>query len=454
MNKLTLVIILLITVTVSASLQVPIQYTGTIGVCVIDTDNESSADESLFLRTNVGEVFNVTFDERLSVPLTGSYITGYAIELENQLLKFYNYTSLSVTDLDLSSQQRSQRSVGVFYMNLQGNLCSFPGPGYPCRWSRSFSDVQDIFYNDPVTNLVDFYHEISDGNLQLLINETSVFDVNITTEITDLYGSFDNAILDSIGVRVGDYDHAVFMMPYNWYRIWPFTRFSVAGVAETPGRRSWINGRQDGTIFHELGHNFGLGHANARFGDGSWREYGDQSSVMGNPRDNIKIGINSLHRYISGWLSNSSVITTSTTGVWEITRLNEITEDTPRVVIFSPDNLTDNGPFFIEFRERISYDSELGTTRFNTKPSGDYYNTLLVRKLEIIKGYRQDTLLLAIIEEGEKFVLEEKYDIHHTTLKTVNITDHIPEEPQDSSGSKLKTFWLMITVLVVLASIL
>jgi hypothetical protein len=98
-----------------------------------------------------------------------------------------------------------------------------------------------------------------------------------------------------------------------------FTRVSAcgwAGLGEVPGSQTWSNQYNTlGVIGHELGHNFGLGHANSLPCNGvtiatncplARPEYGDPWDIMGNQSSR---SVNAWQKNYMGWVTDAQVAT-------------------------------------------------------------------------------------------------------------------------------------------------
>lgn len=96
-----------------------------------------------------------------------------------------------------------------------------------------------------------------------------------------------------------------------------FTRVSAcgwAGLGEVPGTQTWSNQYNTlGVIGHELGHNFGLGHANSLPCNGvtiatncptNRPEYGDPWDIMGNQSSRH---VNAWQKNFMGWVTDAKV---------------------------------------------------------------------------------------------------------------------------------------------------
>lgn len=82
---------------------------------------------------------------------------------------------------------------------------------------------------------------------------------------------------------------------------------------------TWMVSSHPATTIHEIGHNFGLHHAN------SWddllnthREYGDPFDVMGNPHYFDVAGLNTINKSALGWMNDSQFARVSATGIYRL----------------------------------------------------------------------------------------------------------------------------------------
>jgi sugar lactone lactonase YvrE len=106
------------------------------------------------------------------------------------------------------------------------------------------------------------------------------------------------------------------------------SQITYGGLAQIGGPNVWCNGEFDfRVIAHELGHTYGLYHANLwQVGDGnpispsgSDVEYGDDFDTMGaNYANNQSTDFNPWFKNILGWVSDNQVLTISTSGTYRI----------------------------------------------------------------------------------------------------------------------------------------
>ncbi len=135
------------------------------------------------------------------------------------------------------------------------------------------------------------------------------------------------------GVVLSDYTHVTYIFPH-------LNACSFAGRAQIPGSRSWINTISatspkihDWVVAHELGHNFGVHHANsyscttggtrvplsATAADCSSTEYGDPHTVMGawNPIAKYPHG-HAWHRLQMGFIDTAERRNVTVSGLYTL----------------------------------------------------------------------------------------------------------------------------------------
>jgi len=129
-----------------------------------------------------------------------------------------------------------------------------------------------------------------------------------------------NAALTEKGVDMTAYDNIIYSFPR--------ANCPFGGIAQLPGSRSWNNGGL-GSATHELGHNFGMAHANAfectdsngftaDSGSCTSREYGDAFDIMGS----LGGDLNAFHREQMGWFSGSDIQSVTATGDYVLKDIN------------------------------------------------------------------------------------------------------------------------------------
>lgn len=143
---------------------------------------------------------------------------------------------------------------------------------------------------------------------------------------------------------VTSYDRVIVLFRNLGTSVVTGSKITFGGEANILGPNVWINGSSAfvlPTVSHELGHTYGLAHANLwRVSDGNplsasgnSYEYGDpfdtmgSSSVTGVTRDS-RHHFNPWHKNRLGWLPDSAVTTVKTSGTYRIYRFDH--KDSPR----------------------------------------------------------------------------------------------------------------------------
>jgi hypothetical protein len=126
-------------------------------------------------------------------------------------------------------------------------------------------------------------------------------------------------------------------------------------IGRGTGNEVWLIGQLwPGLVSHELGHTFGLGHAN-RWECGGSRchtvEYGDVRSVMGGRA----LGqFDAYEKYTVGWLTDSDVTFVSAPGVYQLDQLEQ-PSDLPQALVIR----TATNEYWLDHREPLLEDSGL-----------------------------------------------------------------------------------------------
>lgn len=124
------------------------------------------------------------------------------------------------------------------------------------------------------------------------------------------------------------FDHFVVFFSSMTYL--PGSAFTWTGLSGVGAGQTWINGVFDfGNVAHELGHTFGLYHANLWMvndgnpisSSGTTIEYHDDYDTMGgNWSNDLRTDFNPWFKNMLGWITNSQIQSVTNTGTYRINR--------------------------------------------------------------------------------------------------------------------------------------
>ncbi|MBI5771885.1 MAG: immunoglobulin domain-containing protein, partial [Verrucomicrobia bacterium] len=113
------------------------------------------------------------------------------------------------------------------------------------------------------------------------------------------------------------------------------SQITYGGLAQVSGKNSWINGAFDfRVVAHELGHTYGLRHANlwkvtdgnAVSAAGASTEYGDDFDTMGaNYANDQRTDFNPWFKNLLGWANDTQVRAVTTSGTYRLNRFDNAT---------------------------------------------------------------------------------------------------------------------------------
>jgi M6 family metalloprotease-like protein len=189
------------------------------------------------------------------------------------------------------------------------------GPNTIYDDSISQSSVQALM-NTSTNSVKNFYNEVSYGALSVNATVTPILTSahNFSTDgcgesaISSIATEAKEAAsaADSVNYDPDKFDHFIYIFPYS--SLCTYGGGTYAGLAEWPGDEVWINGSWPSRVFsHEIGHNYGLGHANyydcgtVSIGPScTSREYYDYFDTMGGFENGH---FNASNKEYLGWMS-------------------------------------------------------------------------------------------------------------------------------------------------------
>jgi hypothetical protein len=172
------------------------------------------------------------------------------------------------------------------------------------------------------TNINDFFVENSYGTTSLIPTVTPLLSLPRTKSSYSSVDDFDGLLSDArSAAAAAGYNTA----NYSWYCVQFKAIFSGwSGMAYVGAKGVWLQSTSPGVACHELGHNYGLSHANfwsttdgSVIGAGANQEYGNTYDTMGSANGGI-YQFNTCHKSRLGWLPSTAIQTVTSNGVYRI----------------------------------------------------------------------------------------------------------------------------------------
>ena len=247
---------------------------GTVEVVVADDFQNRRSTTILMLRTADGRRLKLGFDAPPAVPpRSGDFVrvTG--------ALRGREITAIGVEVLRRVGRRAQAWTTGP------KKILAVP-MNYTDDTSQSFTPAQ---VQARMAEVAAYYDEVSYGLTSFSQVDVTPWvttgDVGVTTfcsNVTGYLSNYEQLVKTNTGYDPANYDRIVFFLPFhNCY--W-------AGIAYVGSEGAWINGLELAPVVeHELGHNWGLWHANSlNCGGVIWApsgctstEYGDPFAAMG-----------------------------------------------------------------------------------------------------------------------------------------------------------------------------
>lgn len=319
------------------------------------------------LTTSSGEKFSLHFADRDPMLVSGKKVKvrgtrfDKKVVLENIEKENFEVVEEGKDVLPASSVKK----VGVIMFNFQNDT------------SQPFNatTVRTVLFGDPAS--VYAFHKENSFNL-------FSFTSHNRTDV-DVYGWYTIAVNNSPcegtgndwripardaatadGFSLNNYTQVIYAFPKT-------TACAYAGKAVISGQSSWINGSFNvGVVSHELGHNFGTGHAssyrctaggvNVAISDTcTFSEYGDPFDVMGNSGG--KKHLNNFHKGRALWYDPGNTLTVTSSGTYTINPVEKVTTGVQALRIPKEFN-TSGSPsryYYVEYRQPFGFDNFSGS---------------------------------------------------------------------------------------------
>lgn len=231
--------------------------------------------------------------------------------------------------------------------------------------SCSGAQVTDFMFSNVGKSINYMYQEASYGALSFYGTVYEHVKIDVPSKDLCDYSSWSSKALTTAGISSGSYGKVVYVLP-------PDNACGWAGLGMIGSKGAWINGRSCGTpdvYAHELGHNLGMGHANAA------SEYGDTSDIMGYGGVGLRT-VNAPHKLQMGWMPLSKV-QAGAKGNFNIAplELDPAATSLPQAVSLRKAN---GEILYLSYRRKIGYDSILNSTYADrlSLHTGSYTTTL------------------------------------------------------------------------------
>ena len=249
---------------------------------VVISDPEAGITATTFLRTRGRRWIEIVMDE----------VPEAAVNRNVQLLGKWARCRFRVQDIVIADEGAGEleqtlitptpKRIAVLLLNFRNDTTQ----------PRDIASTRDMVFTG-ATSVNAYFKEISFGARSLIGKNSPdgdvygwyTLDVDNTPCNYSAWGTEARAKATAAGVDLNGYDHIIHYFPRA-------SSCSFSGVAQMPGRYSWISGSGAQTTAHEVGHNFGVHHAStyvctlngARVSVGgtcTLDEYGDPFDVMG-----------------------------------------------------------------------------------------------------------------------------------------------------------------------------
>ncbi len=215
----------------------------------------------------------------------------------------------------------------------------------------SATQVNDLFFNNPSNSINYMYRDASNASMSFSGVTYEHIKINVNSAGACDYSTWGNLALQAagqMGIGTSGFNNIVYILPTGSACGW-------AGMGMLGSGTAWIKGEycnMPDVSAHELGHNIGMHHARA-----NGAEYGDVSDIMGYGGYGLRM-LNAAHMDLMGWLPSSRTVVAGV-GTYEITALESDPAAVSLPMVIKVANPTNGGYFYLSFRQRMGYDSNL-----------------------------------------------------------------------------------------------
>jgi hypothetical protein len=241
--------------------------TGKIKEIILDGKEEKYTKHLYFFITDSGKrlkIYNTDL-KNYKIPINtnlkvkyfhkpdGSIVLKHLFNIERNLSK-----SLSAQVESTIEDEKEIKDIGIYYLNYSDSN----------RWDQNTIDQKEKIIKDYLNKISNGKWIVSVTSYKVSVGYTAK-ECHGETRIADCAKEFRNKAFPEF-IRVNDLQHNYHSLIIGFYNARYCGKAAVGGNVNT----NWCTGVD--TILHELGHNFGLGHAAL-----PGIEYGDDSTIMG-----------------------------------------------------------------------------------------------------------------------------------------------------------------------------
>lgn len=281
----------------------------------------------------------------------------------------------------LAEQTKGAQKVGVFFLSFEDRPFAFP-------FDSAYQTVGEEVFREILAEVSSFYQEASYEKTQLSFEIAGSYTLGKSSQYPGCnllnLGVKEAAQSDGADERA-QYSRLIYLFPsYGSDSNSCTARGTVGKIQEyyAPGAPRFsiayipTSRFESQTISHELGHNFGLRHANFLNCNG-WtiqtsamgcasEEYGDVYDTMS---DGLLMHFNAPHKEKLGWFDARNVLEVRSTGYYSLAPLEARTSGAQTLKILRAAGLSaEDQWYYVEYRYPQGYDNQPTFILYNKKP--------------------------------------------------------------------------------------